>query len=341
MTSPSELSIRTPSELRARRLIAQLLAPSAARPTPTTLAEVASYLTAIQAQMAPSGRDALALRSGIAPGRITAADLADASIVRSWSQRGTHHYLPLRDVRWVTLLCTPRVQRASEKRRGSLGLSNADVDRCRDAFFAATTVPITRTQAYEIFQGAGVDPEGGRGSHLLRHFGGEGDIVQGTPAGTQDTFIRLDVLNANRPEAMPLNLTGDDALCELGVRYFRSRGPATAQDFAWWSGLTVTDAKRAAALACATGTVIAADNPGHTFFLADWQTDVSATEIAAAVDSHRHDLHLPAFDEYLMAYADRSAIVTPEITAIVGPTKNGLTYPCIVREGEIIGRQEK
>lgn len=43
-------------------------------------------------------------------------------------------------------------------------------------------------------------------------------------------------------------LEGDDALRELTRRYITSHGPATVQDLAWWSGLTVTSAKRGAAL---------------------------------------------------------------------------------------------
>ena len=42
--------------------------------------------------------------------------------------------------------------------------------------------------------------------------------------------------------------TRDEALATLAPRYFRSHGPALVADFAWWSGLTVRDAKAAIAL---------------------------------------------------------------------------------------------
>ena len=41
-------------------------------------------------------------------------------------------------------------------------------------------------------------------------------------------------------------LSGDEALAEMARRYFRSHGPATIKDFAWWTGVTLTEAKRAA-----------------------------------------------------------------------------------------------
>ncbi|WP_041631455.1 winged helix DNA-binding domain-containing protein [Corynebacterium terpenotabidum] len=329
------LPLPTTADLRARRLIAQLLAPSAAHPRPNDLNGVASYLTAIQAQNAAAGRDGLALRLGIAPGAVTPADLAEAQVVRSWSQRGTHHLLAARDVRWITLLCSPRVQRASQKRRGRLGLTDTDVDRCRDALLAAAGTPVTRTGAYALFRSIGVDPDDGRGPHMLRHFGGEGDLIQGTPIGGEETFLLHDVAVAD-----PVDLTGPDALREIAVRYFRSRGPATVHDLAWWTGLTMTDAKQATALATATGTVVPAESTdGRTLYLADWQVDVTDEELADAVSPDRPPLCLPAFDEYLMAYTDRSDVMTPEVAKEVGPTRNGLAFPCSVHAGTVTGRR--
>lgn len=329
------LSFSDTTDLRARRLIAQLLSPSAARPPLDSLAETATWLTAVQAQNAAAGREALALRTGA--DSLSPADLSAAGVVRSWSQRGTHHYLPARDVRWITLLCSPRVQRASAKRRGLLGLTDADVDLSRTALLAALAdgTSLTRTQCYGVFRDAGVDPVGGRGPHMLRHFGGEGDIIQGVPAGREETFVLHDAAVSD-----PVDLTGEDALGALATRYFRSRGPATVKDFAWWTGLTVTDAKKGTALAVAAGAVIEASAAdGRTMYLGDWQVDVTAAERTDAVSPEHADIPLPAFDEYLMAYTDRSDIITPDITAEVGPTKNGLVHPSVLRAGVVTARR--
>jgi hypothetical protein len=257
--------------------------------------------------------------------------------VRSWSQRGTHHYLPARDVRWITLLCSPRVQRASAKRRGQLGLTDADVELGRASLLDALAdgTSLTRTQCYGVFRDAGVDPDGGRGPHMLRHFGGEGDIIQGVPAGREETFVLHDVAVSD-----PVRLTGQDALGTLATRYFHSRGPATVKDFAWWTGVTVTDAKKGTALAVASGSVTEASaDDGRTMYLADWQADVTAAELADAVSPGHADISLPAFDEYLMAYTDRSDIITPDVTVEVGPTKNGLVRPSVLRAGVVTGRR--
>jgi hypothetical protein len=329
------LALTDTTELRARRLIAQLLAPSAARPEPGSLAETATWLTAVQAQNAAAGREALALRTG--SDSLSPADLTAAGVVRSWSQRGTHHYLPARDVRWITLLCSPRVQRASAKRRGQLGLTDADVELGRASLLDALAdgTSLTRPQCYGVFRDAGVDPDGGRGPHMLRHFGGEGDIIQGVPAGREETFVLHDVAVSD-----PVRLTGQDALGTLATRYFHSRGPATVKDFAWWTGVTVTDAKKGTALAVASGSVTEASaDDGRTMYLADWQADVTAAELADAVSPEHADISLPAFDEYLMAYTNRSDIITPDVTVEVGPTKNGLVRPSVLRAGVVTGRR--
>lgn len=325
------------ADIRARRLIAQLLAPSAARPAVgTVVQDVASHMLAVQAQNHSAGLDALSLRSGADRDAAQEA-LAGGSILRSWSQRGTHHYLAARDVRWMTLLCSPRVQVASAKRRAGIGLGDADIDVCRTALLdhlaasGGTGTPVTRSAAYGVFAAAGVDPTGNRGPHMLRHFGGEGDIVQGPRSAGEDTFVLHDAVVPD-----PVDLTGEDALRELGIRYHRSRGPATVKDLAWWSGLTVRDATKATELAVASGSVVAAvTGGGRTVHLADWQQDVTPSELADALDLRAA---LPAFDEYLLAYTDRSDVITPGVAAQVGPTKNGLFHACLVQDGMVTGR---
>jgi hypothetical protein len=170
---------------------------------------------------------------------------------------------------------------------------------------------------------------------MLRHFGGEGDIIQGVPAGREETFVLHDVAVSD-----PVRLTGQDALGTLATRYFHSRGPATVKDFAWWTGVTVTDAKKGTALAVASGSVTEASaDDGRTMYLADWQADVTAAELVDAVSPEHADISLPAFDEYLMAYTDRSDIITPDVTVEVGPTKNGLVRPSVLRAGVVTGRR--
>jgi hypothetical protein len=57
------------------------------------------------------------------------------------------------------------------------------------------------------------------------------DHLQRSAPGNQFTYALLD-------ERVPpaASMERDEALLELARRYFSTRGPATAKDFAWWSG---------------------------------------------------------------------------------------------------------
>jgi len=49
------------------------------------------------------------------------------------------------------------------------------------------------------------------------------------------------------PEADPMNLRFEAACSRLAAQYFRAEAPARVKDFAWWAGINVTDAIKAAA----------------------------------------------------------------------------------------------
>lgn len=328
----------TLDQLRGVRLIAQLLAPSSALPhTPATAVSVAKHMLATQAQNRPASHLAIDLRSGIQGSGVqgsgvqggTAEAIASSLLIRTWSQRGTHHLLAAEDVRWMTLLCSPRILAASARRRHQLGLDSDAVDRARAILTERATTPVPRTEAYQLFASVGVDPGDNRGQHLLRHFGGEGTIVQGPPRGAEDTFVLLDSVCV-----LSLGLDGDAALGEMTVRYFRARGVATAKDLQWWSGLTVAQVRRGMDLAAGSGEIHQVSGPaGETMWMPSWALDITDGEIRQALEP---ELLLPAFDEYLLSYADRSHVMDRDHSTTIGPGKNGVFRAFRVVAGEAL-----
>lgn len=317
------------AELHARRLLAQGLAATAARTQLRTAGEVARHMLALQGQTYLAGTRAIALRAGVDEAAVLAA-VDKQEIVRAWPQRGTLHFLPAEDARWMMRLCSPRPSRAAAQRRPSLGISPADFARAREAFHVKLQElggePLPRPAAYEVFAAAGVDPSDSRGSHLLRAFGSVGDVVQGPKQGRHETFLLVDFLPVPQRE-----LAGEEALAELGTRYFHSHGPATVKDLAWWSGLTVADAGKARLLA---RDVIEVDLAGQTYVMGAWQQEVTEAELAAALQA---DYLLPAFDEYLLGYGERSSTLPENLRAEV-LTRNGLSWAFHVSGGVVTGR---
>ncbi|WP_460490739.1 winged helix DNA-binding domain-containing protein [Corynebacterium nasicanis] len=306
------------AELRARRIVAQGL-PSSGR----SAAAAARWMLGVQGQKYADGIRALSLRGP----RDDAAVLAvvdKLEIVRAWPMRGTLHFLPAEDVRWMTRLCGPQVARAQKQRRPGLGLSEDAVVVAREALHSALRGgALTRPEIYEVFAGAGVDPGDGRGPHLVRAFGGEGDVVQGPRRGAVETFLHVDDLPAAQRE-----LEGDAALAELGTRYLHSHGPASVKDLVWWAGITVAQARRAVGLARDVVEF------GDGYWMGEWQRDVPAAELERALEQH---YELPAFDEILLGYGDKSLILPDALRPEV-LTKNGISWPFTMRDGVITGR---
>src|SRR5262249_205073 len=120
------------------------------------------------------------------------------------------------------------------------------------------------------------------------------------------------------------SLEGDEALAELAKRYFSSHGPATLQDFVWWSGLTIADAK--AGLEMVKPQFIQEVIDGQDYWIVSYLPVVNDLSPTAYL--------LPVYDEYTVAYKDRSAVLAPEHAKRSG---NGIFSPSIIVDGKIVG----
>src|SRR6267142_394327 len=76
----------------------------------------------------------------------------------------------------------------------------------------------------------------------------EGKLIKQQSKKRLDSTSYSLVLTSNLlPEADPFNLRMEEAFAQLATQYFRAESPARVKDFAWWAGINVTDAIRAAA----------------------------------------------------------------------------------------------
>src|SRR5262249_10269298 len=107
-----------------------------------------------------------------------------------------------------------------------------------------------------------------------------------------------------------------------------SHGPATLQDFAWWSGLTAADAR--AGLEMAKAQLLQETIAGQTYWFASSLPTVKDKSPAAYL--------LPAYDEYTVAYRDRSAVLDPSYAKQAG---NGIFSPTIVVDGQVVGNWKR
>jgi hypothetical protein len=190
-------------------------------------------------------------------------------------------------------------------------------DLAREALAGNRT--LERGELLAVFDAAGQPTSSQRGYHLLLSLALSRVIVFGPVAGKQHSFALLDEWVRH-----PRRLVGDEALGEFAARYFTSHGPATERDFAWWSSLTLTEAR--------TGIAVAGDRLERREF--GGTVHYLAPGLAAAGDSV---LALPGFDELLLGYRDRSAVLPAEHADRIVPGGNGVFLPTIVANGRVVG----
>jgi Winged helix DNA-binding domain len=260
--------------------------------------EAVRRLTAVQAQDYAGAKWALGQRSR----GTTEADLDrmfDAgAILRTHVMRPTWHFVAPEDIRWLLRLTGLKVNRSLTARHRSLELDESTVLRARAAFTSALEGGhhLTRPELGEVLRAAGVSPEGQRLPHLLMAAELDALIVSGPRRGKQFTYALLE----ERAPLAPV-LDRAEAVTELARRYFQSHGPAQLQDFVWWSGLTMTEAR--AGIAAAGAALEKQSIEGKEY----WFDEATGPAYEAAGVAHL----LPNFDEYSVAYRDRAAMLEP------------------------------
>lgn len=124
----------------------------------------------------------------------------------------------------------------------------------------------------------------------------------------------------------PKAVKREEALAMLAERYFTSHCPATIADFIWWSGLPVKDGK--IVLELVKDKLFAEKIGGETYWLSNKLEMIKPGKSSAYL--------LPAFDEYIISYRDRSAAIEIESQA-KRFTKNGIFNPVVVINGKVTG----
>ncbi len=291
-----------------------------------TALDVVSHLGAMQAQDNASGLWSLGLRLGGATQAQVTAALEEREVLRTWPMRGTVHLVPARDVRWMLDLTGRKSLAGAARRRAVLGLdddvSERAVEVVREQLSGGRR--LTRAALLAAMTEDDLPVTGSLGYHLLWYASQRGVSAIAPDVDGQQTFVLLDDWVPD-----PVRLDPDEALALLATRYFRSHGPTTRQDFQGWTGLTVTESKKALALA---GDALAtAELDGAVVHLDPVLLD-ARPELA-----HDHDVHaLPGFDEYLLGYKDRSLFLDPDQFDAVVPGGNGMFRSTLVRDGRVL-----
>lgn len=283
---------RSSADVMTRRLRAQRLigAPF------TSAVEAVRWFGAMQAQDPAGARWALGLRVRGATDAGVRSLLDRGVILRTHVLRPTWHFVAPDDIRWLLDLTGPRVRRGLAGRYLRLEIDEKQMTRAVTVIARAVAGRryMTRAQIGDVLRRARIAPDGQRLPHFIMGAELLGIIASGPQRGRDVTYGLLDEL---APRAR--RLTRDEALAEIALRYFRAHGPARLHDLAWWSGLTLADARDSIALAGGALVPETVDDVPH------WSHPDSSSTRARANVAHL----LPNFDELTVGYSERGDLV--------------------------------
>jgi hypothetical protein len=202
-----------------------------------------------------------------------------------------------------------------------------------DAFFRRSNAAIvralrdgkqfTRAELGQALRRAGIDVGGSqRLGHIMLRPELDAIVCSGSRRGKQFTYALLDERVPTAPA-----MSRDESLLELTRRYFAARAPATAHDFAWWSGLTVADARRGIEMAGATLEREVIDDRSY------W----SDPSIRTPPWRSPKVFLLPNYDEFFIGHKDRSALGKRLASTDLVTGGDALTAHVIAVDGQLVG----
>lgn len=309
----------TLTDIAGLRLINQQIAETKFK----TVKDLVGWMGAMQAQDFAMVKWAVGTRLPGSTVQIIERAIDNAEIIRTHLLRPTWHLVSADDIHWMLELTAPQIKALLKARHKQLELTDAIVSKSNKIIekILSKETQVTREEIFIQFEKAKISVNDNRGSHLLLHAELDGLICSGKTKNNDHAYALLN-------ERVPLSkkISRDEALAKLAHKYFSSHCPATLDDFVWWSGLSVTDARRALESVKSNFT---SEKINSTVY---WLTNSFSLHRKTKVSVH----FLPAYDEFIISYKDRSAVLTTDnLKKTI--SSNGIFYPTIVVDGRVIG----
>ena len=286
-----------------------------------TVKELVGWMGAMQAQDYNQAKWAIGTRLPHLTEEQIESAFNQGEIFRTHLMRPTWHFVSADDIYWLLELTAKQIKSTTKSRHRDLGLTENDLKKSKEVFVKSLegNRALTREELGDQLNLAGINTFEQRLPHILMEAEIDGIICSGGIQGKKQTYALL----AERV-LVKKAFSKDEALALLAKKYFTSHGPATLPDFVWWSGLPIADARKA--LEMNKATLISETIGTDTYWFADSVYLPSSPPDSVYL--------LPAFDEYLISYKNRSAAITLEdhTKAI---SNNGIFRPIIVVNGQI------
>lgn len=291
--------------------------------------QLVGWMGAMQAQDYTQAKWAIGVRMP----HLTEDQVEDAfnkgEIIRTHVMRPTWHFVSADDIYWMLELTSPQIRAVLNSRHRELGITEFLVNKCylviEEAISSSEHQSLTREELLQELARAGIPTDLQRASHFMLRAEIDGIVCSGPIRKKKQTYALLSKRVPGRK-----TLAKDDALARLAKNYFMSHGPATIADFTWWSGLSVTNARKG--LEAIKNELVSIKIASDTY----WHSGLSSKTEKLPTSVYL----LPAYDEFLISYKNRSASIT-ETDHKKAISSNGIFRPVVLVNGQISGLWKK
>lgn len=289
----------------------------------TTPTEVVKHLGAVQAQDFPAAKWGLGIRMENGTNAMIEEAYNNGSIIRTHIMRPTWHFVMPEDLVWIQRLTSSQVKKLMGHYNRKLELTDELFAKTEKIIVKALANKnyLTRQELKKLFEEQGIITDVQRLGHIIMWAELDAVICNGPRRGKQFTYA---LVEERVPHVKALDR--EASLAKLAEKYFTSHGPAQIKDFAWWSGLSMKDSTEAVQLIKSSFTEETIE--GKTYWFSP------ATQIIKEPSPTAHLLSI--YDEYTIAYKDRSALGGERYVEKFIAMGNALTAVMLI-DGKIVG----
>ena len=304
----------------ARLLSQQLICPQFTSPH-----DVVEWMGAMQAQDYRMMRWAVAMRTGKPSAKAFEKDFNDGRIVRTHLFRTTWQLVVGEDLGWMLELCRIPALRGlrSWMNTNKVFIPEEEQAAVQQVFYdvlSKNRVALKDDFAVALTErGMGMPDQ--RLSYHIRLAEYTGLLCSGDLLPLKKSYA---LVSEKLPEAGAI--PREDALVLLARKYFRSHGPATLEDFAWWSGLGIVECRKGI------------ESLGPELVQERWKGLVFYLHRNSRFQGFRRGrVHLlPPYDEFLIGYKSRHIALHPDHSHRAH-NNSGIFWPVVLRDGEVVG----
>jgi hypothetical protein len=314
------VSLKTKSDISSIRLINQQIAGSQFG----KVQDLVGWMGAMQAQDFNMLKWAVGIRIPESTNQAFLEAFNQGKVIRTHLLRPTWHLVSSNDFYWMLDLTSPHLKIMLRRRLRELELTQPILNKSKSIIekILGNGNFLTREEIMVQLENSGISTTGQRAPHILMDCELDGMICSGPLKEKKQTYA----LAEERVSVKNL-LSREESLFELAHRYFTSHGPASLQDFIWWSGLPVRDARKALEMIKPDFASIESESQIYWFSEKTTGSEITIPDSAFII---------PAFDEFIISYRDRSDAMLAEHhkKAI---SNNGVFRPTVVVNGKVVG----